>query len=148
MASEQTKDAVVNSIVAKDNTRKMSYVVVKFEKHGQKYTYVADGDCVTLGSCGFTHAVVNSPYNGLTVVEVCSISDIDLSTYTGKYKPVVTLFNREAHDAFIERWERARILTARLKQKIEERAFIDRAHELLQDDEEAAALLAELRNLR
>lgn len=145
--SKEAAENAVNTVVGKTE-RKMSYVVVKFEKNGNKYTYVADGDAVTLGAEGFTHAVVNSPYNGLTVVEVTSITDIDLSTYTGKYKPVVTLFNKNAHDEIIAREERARVLTERLKKKIEERAFIDRAHELLRDDDEASAMLAELKSLR
>ena len=123
-----------------------SYVVVRFKKTDAKtYTYVTDGSVEELAK--FTHAVVDSPYGALTVVEVIKFDTLDESTYNGTYKEVVTLFNLDAYNRSLENGKRKAAIEKELRRRVAKRKLEDNFATLLADDEEAMKLLAEFKSI-
>jgi len=123
-----------------------SYVVVRFKKTDTKtYTYVADGSVEELAK--FTHAVVDSPYGGFTVVEIIKFDTLDESTYNGEYKHVITMFNLDAYNDKLDRLARKAAIEKELRRRVTKRKLEDNFATLLAGDEEAMKLLAEFKKL-
>lgn len=123
-----------------------SYVVVRFKKTDTKtYIYVTDGAVEELAK--FTHAVVDSPYGALFVVEVTKFEMLDESTYDGAYKDVVTLFNLDRYNEKLKNGQRKAALEKELRRRVAKRKLEDNFAALLKDDEEGMKLLAEFRSL-
>ena len=123
-----------------------SYIHVRFRGSDKKtYTYVADGSPDELSH--FTHAVVDSPYGALTVVEVMRVSNLDESTYNGTYKHVVTLFDLSTYNEQVNREERKRALEKELRRRVAQRKLEDNFAVLLNGDEEGMKLLEEYKKL-
>lgn len=123
-----------------------SYVVVKFNKTDRKtYTYVTDGAVEELTQ--FTHAVVDSPYGSLTIVDVIKFDALDESSYTGEYKDVITLFNLEHYTMKVERRTRKAALEKELRTRVAQRKLEENFAALLADDVEGMKLLAEYKAL-
>lgn len=122
-----------------------SYVNVKFASYGTTYTYIADGSVDELSS--FTHAVVNAPGKGFTVVDIVGVAEIDTSSYTGKYKDVVALFSINAYNEKQEREKRKAGLEKELRARVAKKKLEDNFEVLLNGDEEGMKLLKEYKSL-
>ena len=123
-----------------------SYVVVRFKKSDSRtYTYVTDGAVEELAQ--FTHAVVDSPYGSLTVVEVIKFDTLDESTYDGAYKDVVMLFNLDHYNEKLKNGQRKAALEKELRRRVAKRKLEDNFAALLKDDEEGMKLLEEFKSL-
>lgn len=122
-----------------------SYVKVRFNKTDKKtYTYVTDGAVEELSQ--FTHAVVESPY-GTCVVEVVGYDTLDVSTYTGEYKEVVTLFNKNKYNETLERSARKQAIEKELRRRVAKKKLEENFAALLVGDEEGLKLLEEFKSL-
>lgn len=123
-----------------------SYVEVRFRKEDKKtYIYVVDGEPEALAH--FTHAVVDSPYNALTVVEVVRFSTLDESSYNGTYKDIITLFDLSYYDEKLAKKTRKAALEKELRARVAKKKLEDNFAALLVDDEEGQKLLAEFKTL-
>lgn len=123
-----------------------SYVNVRFKKTDKKaYAYIADGAVEELSS--FTHAVVDSPYEALTVVEVVSVTALDESTYDGDYKHVITMFNLDYYNDKVSKATRKSALEKELRRRVAQKKLEDNFAVLLNGDEEGMKLLEEFKSL-
>ena len=123
-----------------------SYVHVRFKSSDKKtFVYLADGDVEELKQ--FTHAVVDSPYSALTIVEVVKFGELDESTYNGEYKDVVAMFNLDYYNEKQDRKLRKMALEKELRRRVAARKLEDNFAELLKNDEEGMKLLEEFKKL-
>ena len=124
-----------------------SYVNVKFrsDKTGRTYAYVAEGSITDLKD--YTHAVVDAPSTGLTVVVIHSITELDESTYDGDYKYVVTLFNTSLYEAIINKQRRKDAIEKELRNRVAKKKLEDNFAKLLEGDEEGMRLLNEYKSI-
>jgi hypothetical protein len=123
-----------------------TYVRVKFKQTDkQTYTYLADGAVEELAD--YTHAVVDSPYGGLTVVDVVKFDTLDESSYEGDYKDVITLFDLSKHNNKLAQQARKKALEKELRRRVAQRKLEDNFAALLQGDEEGLKMLEEFKKL-
>lgn len=111
-----------------------------------QYTYTADGSVDELKD--FTHAVVMSPFSGLTVIEVKKIDVLDEGNYAGEYKSVVALFDMHEYNKILERDERRKALEKELRARVAKRSIVKNFESLLTDDIEGMKMLEEFKSLQ
>lgn len=121
------------------------YVNVKFKNSTRTYAYLYEGDAVDLQ--GMTNAVVASPSDGLTVVEIVNHAPLDYSTYDGEYKYLVTVFNLDGYNERVNREVRKRTLEKELRRRVASRKLSENFEKLLEGDEEAKKLIEEYKSL-
>lgn len=126
------------------------YVNVKFSGEGRTFVYLADlseEQVAQINSGKVTHAVVNSPKSGLTVVEAVEARKLDMSNYSGDYKFIVQLVDTSAYEAREERAARKAAIVKDLERRKKDKLAAMQFAELLAGDAEAEALLKELEGL-
>lgn len=123
-----------------------TYVHVRFKPSDKKtYAYIADGDAEELKQ--FTHAVVDSPYAALTIVDIIKFSALDESTYNGEYKDVVAMFNLDYYNEKQDKRNRKQAIEKELRRRVAARKLEDNFAELLKNDDEGMKLLEEFKKL-
>lgn len=122
-----------------------SYVRVKFKSSSKTYSYFARGSVEELTQ--YSHAVVDSPTDGLVVTEIVGVDSVDESNYEGSYKFVVALFSLKAYDEIVAIETRKRAIEKELRRRMQQKSFIDQFEKLLGDDDDAAKLLQEYKSL-
>lgn len=129
-----------------------NFVTIKFHGSQKSYVYLSDLSAEVLKNS--SHAIVQSPYSEasnsdrLVVVAIESVDETrDASSYTGKYKHLISVFNLNEYNQRLEREARAKVLEARLRERIKEQSFIKNASAMLEGDEEGLKMLEELKNL-
>lgn len=138
---------MTKSLSENDDKTNLWYVKVRFKSSDkQTYTYMVEVDA-SFDLSKMTHAVVDSPYNSLTVVRIEGFSPVDMSKYTGEYKHVVAMFDYTLYTDRIEREERKKVIEERIRKRISKKQFIENAQLLLIGDEEGEKLLKEWRSL-
>lgn len=121
------------------------YVIVKFKGSTNKYTYTADGADEELGD--FTHAVVESPIDGMCVTDVVNVSVLDESSYEGQYKDVIAIFDVRKYKQSLATGIRKKAIEKELRARIAKRSIEKNFEDLLKDDEEGLKLLSEFKSL-
>lgn len=121
----------------------MKIVSVQFNGVGQTYSYIYDLDAeVVVGD----YVVVDSPYNGIVTAKVYSVTESETDGKAVKY--VVDIVDLTEYTKKQAARARAAEIRKQLTKKAKafEESFIHRM--LAAEDSEAAALVAELKNIK
>jgi hypothetical protein len=127
--------------------KETSYVRVAFaDAHmGKTYTYIAEGTKEEIEK--FTHAVVDSPFSGYTLVKIKSVEPLDFSSYTGSYKFIVCVVDDTEYKARLERDKRRVALEKDIRRRVDQKRKEIELATLIGDDEELKAMFEELKSL-
>ena len=120
----------------------MQTVTVKFAAHGGLYAYLTDIEGIEVGDT----LVVDSPNSGFTCVTVASVQETADSVEKAT-KWIVSKVDVAGYKARLERAERRKLLTAKLKKMQAEALEADQFAALIKLVPGAAALVDELKSL-
>ncbi len=123
-------------------TQTTRVIGIKFPNVGKLYHYFTDDATVQAGD----RVVVDSPQNGLVIVDVRSV-DVATSTPIHELKFIVQKIDMDAYQENTRKQEKARELLLRLEQKRTAQSQLEMYAHLASTDEEAKALLDELRSM-
>lgn len=135
---------------------KRCYVHVQFKRdsigganadHYDSKTYVYLAEGTVEENEKYSYAVVVSPHSGLVVVKVNAVTALDESDYNGRCKYIVQFVDMTAHNQRIENEKRRAAIKKELERRMEERSETEKFERLFAGDEDAKALLEELKKL-
>lgn len=119
------------------------------QAHSKEYVYIGElteAEATQINEFGAL-AVVESPIGGMTIVTAVLASELDYSSYEGQYKSLVQIIDTGPYEVRQQKIERRRALKKHLERLAAEAREALKVEELLAGNEEAQALLSELRDL-
>lgn len=119
----------------------MNTVIVNFSNSSQPYSYLTDIEDLAVGDI-----VVETPSSGFQCVKVGSLVET-VDSIEKAYKWVVCKVDTAAYKARIEKIEKRKVLTAKLKKMQQEALEADQFAMLVKLNPDAAELAEELKSL-